>query len=58
MSKPPGPGAPPPQMSVPAPGPPMVPPVLRAVVNEVNFVISFRYWERSTVTTHESGACW
>ena len=31
-----GPGAPPPQMSAPAaPGPPMVPPVLRAVVDEV-----------------------
>ena len=28
-------GAPPPQMGAPAPGPPMVPPVLRAIVNEV-----------------------
>lgn len=28
-------GAPPPQMAAPAPGPPMVPPVLRAVVDEV-----------------------
>ena len=37
-------GAPPPQLAAPAPGPPMVPPVLRAVVDEVLSCLKHLVW--------------